>query len=275
MNKMEFENFHNETCQVFIVKIGGSISTNKDGEYELNYENIERIAQVIRGEKIWECCKLILVFGGGSFGNLAPKEYDLECRTLYSNNCHLSKMTTIMFSMLSEITDVLTRNKVPVYPFQCSALVNQLSSGEWNLQVDSIFSALSQGLIPVISGDLVFNNDGGFSIFSSDNIPELIAKKSIVEHVLYYSDVEGFYVDSSTNHIERHIVRNEIDSYMHLAGPSSRQDVTGGMRNKLLQIKKLLDLNISAELLSFNKFSDLSLSLNRKIRLGTYFAPGE
>ncbi|KHS96089.1 hypothetical protein RC88_09095 [Pectobacterium parvum] len=272
---MKLECIHNERSQFFIVKIGGSISTNKDGEYELNYENIEKIAEVIHKEKSWEHCNLILVFGGGSFGNLAPKEYNLECRSLNFNNENLSKMTTIMFSMLSEITAILIKNKVPVYPFQCSALVNQLSSGEWDLQVDSMFSALNQGLIPVISGDLVFKNDGGFRIFSSDNVPGLIAKKSMVEHVLYYSDVDGFYVDSSTNNVEENIKRNEIDSYMHLAGPSSRQDVTGGMRNKLLQIKKLLDLNVSAELLSFNKFSDLSSSLNKKIRHGTYFEPGE
>ncbi|MFH4399001.1 isopentenyl phosphate kinase [Vibrio diabolicus] len=258
----------------YIIKLGGSITTNKDGRYELDVDNINLIGNVLCKDKLWEKYRIILVFGGGSFGNVAPREYDILSKNSNTKIENVSKMTTIMFSMLSDITSILVSCGVPAYPFQCSAIVNQLSNGKFDLHSGSISSALEQGAIPVITGDLVFKNNGDFMIFSSDNVPELIADKISVSHIIYYSDVDGLYSNFKEKKVISYIKPTDIEGYKTIAGPSSRQDITGGMHNKINQIQCLVNKGLSVELLSFDFFPHVGLSISKKEQFGTFFEAG-
>ncbi|MFM2666678.1 isopentenyl phosphate kinase [Vibrio mediterranei] len=271
---LKFDQESNSKGDSYIIKLGGSISTNKDGRYELDVNNIKLIGNTLYKYKIWERFKIVLVFGGGSFGNVAPREYDIISRKTNSKVENISKMTTIMFSMLSDITSILISCGVPAYPFQCSAIVNQLPNGLFDIHTGSISSALEQGILPVITGDLVFNNDGDFMIFSSDNVPELIADKINVSHILYYSDVDGLYSDINEKKVITNIKPKDIEGYKSIAGPSSRQDITGGMYNKINQIQRLVNKGLSVELLSFSFFSNVGLSISKKKQFGTFFEAG-
>lgn len=257
---------------LYVVKLGGSITTIKNGNYELNYENLKNIAEVLSKSKLLSNSKIILVFGGGSFGNVAPIEYNIlsKCnKDTYLVN--ISKMTTVMFSMLTDITNVFIEYGIPVYPFQCSAIVRQKINLKYEINIESILLALKQNYIPIISGDLVFNRENDFTIFSSDNIPFLISEVFPVKHVLYYTDVDGLYSNLIDKKIIPLIKLGDFEAIKNLAGPSSNQDVTGGMAHKIIQIENLLKNNVTSEILSFKNFRLIDHSLNKEIHFGTRF----
>jgi isopentenyl phosphate kinase len=58
------------------------------------------------------------------------------------------------------------------------------------------------------------------------------------------------------------------------AGDSSNQDITGGMRNKLYQQHLLAQLGVESEVLSFERFENVDLSLKGYKHYGTVFLPG-
>ena len=58
-----------------ILKIGGSVVTDKDGELAAKTEVINRIAEEIKRADI---DNLILVHGGGSFGHPTAKKYGIK-----------------------------------------------------------------------------------------------------------------------------------------------------------------------------------------------------
>lgn len=257
---------------LYIVKLGGSITTIKNGNYELNYRNLKNIAKTLSESDLFTNSKIILVFGGGSFGNVAPTEYNILSKN-NRNNClvNISKMTTVMFSMLTDITKIFIENNLPVYPFQCSSIVSQDVNLKYKINIDSILMALTQNYIPIISGDLVFTRENDFTIFSSDNIPFLISDKLPVKHVLYYTDVEGLYYNLIDRKVIPLIKLDDFKSLQNVAGPSSSQDITGGMAHKVIQIENLLKNNVSSEIISFENFKLIKNSLNKEIHLGTRF----
>lgn len=257
---------------LYVVKLGGSITTIKNGNYELNYENVKNIAEILSKSKLFSNSKIILIFGGGSFGNVAPTQYNILSKSDKDNYLvNISKMTTVMFSMLTDIANIFIEYGIPVYPFQCSAIVRQKINLKYEISIESILLALQQNYIPIISGDLVFKQDNNFTIFSSDNIPFLISEVFPVKHVLYYTDVDGLYSNIIDKKVIPLITLGDFKSIQKIAGPSSNQDVTGGMAHKVIQIENLLKNNVTSEILSFKNFKLIDNSLNKEIHLGTRF----
>ncbi len=255
----------------YVVKIGGSVTTNKNGRYELRSEAIQTIAKVLRNRAFAVDLPIILIFGGGSFGNLAPVEHQIVDRSDGFAPTNLPMMTLTMFSMLTDITKVLIENAVPAYPFQSSALIVGGADGLLEVSTKSIAAAISLGYVPIISGDLIFAGREGFMIFSSDNIASLLARDFDIQRVLYYTDVRGLYDSLSPTAIIPFVDGANSSAVKSYAGASSSQDITGGMLNKFVQLRALAKLGIESEVLSFEYFGKLDLSLRKALHCGTVF----
>ena len=63
---------------MIILKIGGSILTNKDAtKSEIDEKNLSRIANEIKSSLDYESKEIIIVHGAGSFGHPPAKEYKI------------------------------------------------------------------------------------------------------------------------------------------------------------------------------------------------------
>ena len=62
---------------MMILKLGGSILTNKDAIGEIDNENLSRVANEIRNALDNNPDDLIIVHGAGSFGHPPAKEYKI------------------------------------------------------------------------------------------------------------------------------------------------------------------------------------------------------
>ena len=257
----------------YIIKVGGSVITNKEGRYSLNEDVIEKLANVFPGLPSNISNRIVLVLGGGSFGNLAPIDYRLDPVGDWSL-VDTPMMTVRMFQMLSGVVDVFRSASVPVYPFQASSLISYdegQTETKLNFNIRPIREVMKRGLIPVISGDLIFFQDS-FRILSSDDIPVIIASQEGVkiEKVLYYSDVDGL-MNTTTNLVIKEVNFSNFNKVSLFAGPSGKRDVTGGMKTKLNAMASLGSFGVESEILNIRYFDRILASCQGTQHFGTKF----
>lgn len=263
---------HPELDRCDVVKLGGSVITDKSDKYRLNSENVEMVAATVAEGLEQLQHPLILVLGGGSFGNQAPKDYGLEDGKGSWQSVDLAKMTTVMFDMLTKVSAIFQQYKVPVYPFQTSALMH-IVDGHPHLNGAPVIEAIKLGCIPLICGDLVFDDQQNFQIFSSDNIPYALADSVPLRSVLYYSNVKGVHHPQGTTNVIETVNHKNFTEVLDSTGPSEQPDVTGGMRNKFRLMGKLANKGIKSEVMHFAEFRHFLLSLDAKRRFGTQIIP--
>ncbi|MNJ42125.1 Amino acid kinase family protein [compost metagenome] len=258
----------------YAVKIGGSVTTVKRGSYQFNDAAISSIASTLVSCREDLALPLILVFGGGSFGNVAPVEHGLVSIGRVEQPPKLAMMTVTMFGMLSRIAERLLAYGVPVYPLQTSALVVKRLDGMY-IDARALCCAMSEGYIPLLSGDMVFSERGGYQLVSSDDILPLLSRALTVERALYYTDVEGIYdPDDPCKKVIPVVHGGNAEWVKGMSGLSSVHDLTGGMAQKFKQLRALAISGVEAEVLSFRHFPVLADSLRAVVQHGTIFKSG-
>ena len=99
------------------------------------------------------------------------------------------------------------------------------------------------GLVPVLYGDVVLDDEITFSILSGDEIIYILCKNLItykVSKAIFATDIEGIYVrGDKKNYVVSRISSDEIDN-LQLADMGTKIDVTEGIRGKLKQIKRFI-----------------------------------
>jgi isopentenyl phosphate kinase len=255
------------TC--YVIKLGGSVITYKQGRYALRRDVIALIARVLKARQPVIGLPVVLVFGGGSFGNVAPTDYRIFERPDGMPSANLPMMTSVMFSMLSDIVQIFIEHSLRVYPFQAGALLSVGEHGHAAFNSRPLLAAMVAGFMPVLTGDLLLREEQEAVIVSSDNLVPLLAVDFDVRRALYYSDVEG--VHDQANHLVRWVSNANAAQLEGCVGGSCATDLTGGMHNKFMQQRELARLGVISEVLSFDHFDRVHLSLSGVRQFGTLF----
>jgi isopentenyl phosphate kinase len=223
-----------------VLKIGGSILTDKSRELTARPDEIRRVA-----EEIASCPDdVVLVHGAGSFGHFPAKKYGLPhefsrqgLRVTHSCVAKLSEKVVEALSLAG--VDCL-----PVHPLSCLLLRDG--------RIDSFFmepikEMLKNGIMPVLHGDVAMDATGKAGIVSGDQLVPYLAKALAAEIVAMGFDKDGVIVSGRTLPMVTRQMLPEIESAL---GGSAGVDVTGGMKEKLLELLALADEGI--ESLIFN-----------------------
>ncbi len=178
--------------RLFVVKIGGAALTHKGGYCEPNAgavkQFVERVAEVWAEVR----AKLVVVIGGGSFGNAIPKRYGLIGPGRAGSETQRFRMTSGMFRWASIVSEALAERGVPAYPFQLGALATTDAATVTVAAWGAIDSALAGGMLPVLTGDLVLSPTGcAPRIISSDDVPELLAGRYELARVVFRAMLKG------------------------------------------------------------------------------------
>ena len=227
--------------KIDIIKIGGSVLTDKLSYKKINSDALTSISEVIaRWGK-----KCIIIHGAGSFGHILADQYSITSG--YNDNLQLEGIARIradMVELTKMVVESLQEHKLPAMSFQTSSLVYfKEKENELSYFIQPIQKALNLGLIPILSGDIIFKQETGFSIYSGDALIALFVKLFDVGNVYFISDVDGLYIrDSDTNEIElvENIESKQLSS-IELSELSDKKtiDVTGKMEGKLNDIKSI------------------------------------
>ncbi len=256
-----------------VVKLGGSAITDKS---KASTARLEVIHNAIK-EVVSYSGPMVLLHGGGSFAH--PFVSRAALRNGFRQKSQLSSVSEIELNLdqLTRIIGVglLLRHRpfVPLAPMSFMTL-RQGQVGRSFL--DPITAALRLGLIPLIHGDVAFDEIRGCGIVSADRIASLLGEKMGTSRVLFGSDVDGLYDGNpKTSSKAELIVEVNRSNYIRvLKGlkPTS-DDVTGGMRGKVLQALRLAKHGCESYIFNLTESGNLGSLLRGSSSIGTRFVP--
>ena len=256
-----------------ILKLGGSAITDKARECTPDIPTIQSVADQLRDYDL----PLILIHGGGSYAHPFVAESGLgkglrnrsQLRSVSETEFYLSQLTRIVCASL------LLRGKLPV-PFHPMSFVTFDNGKVKRILLDPIRRALLAGLIPLLHGDLVFDESRGIGVLSGDLIASLVGQRLGASRVLLGSDVDGVYSRNpktfpSATLISEVTSENFRSGLEASRGPSG--DATGGMAEKVRQALQLAKNGCECYIFNLKEKNSLRKVLEGDGRTGTRFVP--
>jgi isopentenyl phosphate kinase len=225
-----------------VLKLGGSVVTFKDRIETPNIQAIRRLSREIAEAKH---PSLLIVHGGGSFGHPYAQAYKLT-EGYKGGRTQLAGFTRTREAMLklnSIIVKALNLAGVPAVGLQTSALAVTRAGRISSLNLEPILGVLRLGGVPVLYGDAVLDLKQGFTILSGDRLSTALALRLGSRRLIMGADVDGVYtsdpkVDPNSKLIrELNVHGKEFRAVLSGIKGSRAMDVTGGMKQKILEVK--------------------------------------
>lgn len=244
---------NNLSKKPIIIKLGGSVITLKDKFESANIPAIRRITfELLEVKSLFP---LIIVHGGGSFGH--PHAYKYKLHEGFKSNNQLFgviKTREAMLRLNNIVCNELLNAGFQPFSFQPSSFI-VTRSGEIEIaEISLIEWAMKLGFTPVLYGDIVLDYEHGFYILSGDKICSYLVTKFNVEKVVFACDVDGIYTSDPkkdpTAKLIRRLTLNDISKFLDSVGSTYTFDVTGGMRNKLIETRKIVSMGIEVRIVN-------------------------
>lgn len=230
---------HVPVVQMILVKLGGSVITDKCRYRTFNEETVRRLAKeiVASGERV------VLVHGAGSYGHVVAKKYQLQHgRTSGSQNKGVAQVswdvreldTLILNSLVSEGLDA-----VSIVPgSSCTLKEGKLD----DMDVSKFRQFFDLGITPVTFGDVILDSVRGFGICSGDQLMMRLAEEFRPERVIFVTDVDGVFTSDPHDDPDASLIECLDRSSLDRLPRSERcDDVTGSIFAKIeymLQISR-------------------------------------
>jgi isopentenyl phosphate kinase len=237
---------------VKVLKIGGSILTDKNRRLFARSEEINRVAEEVAPYAE----DLILIHGAGSFGHVQAEEYRLR-EKFSPEGLRVTHRSVVELNRL--VVEALARsgaNPMPVHPFSCVALRDGRIE---SFSLAPIERMIEEGLLPVLHGDVAMDITRRAGIVSGDDLVPYLARSLDAEIVAEGTDKDGVLVEGKPL---KKISRDDWPAVGEHLGGSSTTDVTGGMREKVLKLLELADTGINSLIFNASKKGYISRVLN-------------
>lgn len=235
------------TGLVFL-KLGGSLITDKDRPSTPRRAVLRRLAQEVAAAKEIAAARagspdfsLLLGHGSGSYGHTAARKHGTRQGVHTAQDWLGFAEVWKEARALNEIViDAFSSAGLPVIAFPPSAAVtaNGGQAARWDLA--PLRAALSNGLVPVIQGDVIFDETLGGTILSTEDLFVYLAHQLHPARILLAGLEPGVWADfPSCTRLLDSITPQTISAFSSAIGGSASVDVTGGMRQK---VQSMLDL---------------------------------
>ncbi|AIU69824.1 acetylglutamate kinase [Thermococcus eurythermalis] len=231
---------------MIIVKIGGSVFSDKRGEPENFRENVVRsIAGEIKDFYPEE--DFIIVHGGGSFGHPYAKEYriregltGLSEAALFWRKKGFSLTHHAMLRANMKIVETFINAGLPAVSVSSSSVFLMDSDRVVYGDVEPIRKLIETDFIPVLFGDVAVDLMKGIDILSGDQIVTYLTKLFTPKKVVFLMSVDGIYDGvPGEGTLLQEIPADNIDHIIKRISGSAGTDVTGGIINKLKEAKEI------------------------------------
>ncbi|MFA5108225.1 MAG: isopentenyl phosphate kinase [Candidatus Micrarchaeia archaeon] len=217
-----------------LLKLGGSVITNKKGRCEANLQNIKKLAKMLA--KVWKSGvkDIVLVHGAGSFGHALVIEHKLNEGVKTEQQKKSAKEVQVACAKLSQmLQDQLREEGVDVQKLAPHELIKSNNKRIVKFDKKLMFEALKNGKMPILHGDMVPDEKLGISVCSGDQMIAYLASEA--EFVVLGTDVDGILAGEKV--IERIEESNFEEIKKHIK-ESGSPDVTGGMLGKINEMRK-------------------------------------
>jgi len=244
---------------MILIKLGGSIITNKQKPLTPNISAINKIA--IQLKKVRE--PIIIVHGGGSFGHYWSVRYNMHTKPAKYNKNGVAVVKNSMIELNKILLDSFLKNKLNPY---CLPPTDFMYGDKADTKkVKEISRIAKDGLIPVSYGDVLWHGQNKFYILSGDRIMGILAKVLKPRLVIFVLNVDGVYSDMKTKKI-LHEIKGQKTAISKVG-----MDVTGGMARKIKEATMISKGGVNVFLVNGNKPERIVNAIKGKKFEGTVF----
>lgn len=230
-----------------ILKIGGSIITDKQNELAPRTNEIDRLADEIQKANVQN---LIIVHGGGSFGHPAAERYAIKDGLKEPTQKIGFAVTHHYMTVLNGLfMDALIWHNLPAVSITPSSCIITENGTIKYFDETPSKTLLNMGVAPVLYGDAVLDTKLGFTILSGDRLVSELALRFNAERIMIGVDVNGLY--DSDPKLEKkakmftHLTLETLKQIQDKIGKSTACDVTGGMFGKIMELMPAINCGIS------------------------------
>jgi isopentenyl phosphate kinase len=248
-----------EPCYIFsmfiFLKLGGSLITDKTRPYTPRLEMLANLAiQISSALQETPDLRVILGHGSGSFGHQAASRFGTRGGVSGPDAWRGFAEVWYMASALNRLVIEALRNSglpaVTLAPISAvTAHDGQVAA--WDL--NPLKAALANGLLPVLHGDVVFDEARGGTILSTEDLFAHLARQLHPNRILLAGLEAGVWEDfPARKRLLREITPKIFVNQAADLGSSIGADVTGGMRAKVTEMLALVEQVPDLEVLVFS-----------------------
>ncbi len=228
--------------ELVFFKWGGSLITVKDRPFTVREDVLRNLAHAVaqaRESRPGLC--LVLGHGSGSFGHTVAREYNTRAGVRTPQQwMGFARVARAAAQLHQRVLDALLEAGVPVLSFPPSATVIARRGQVRFWFLEPLKEALERGLVPVIYGDAVLDQERGGTILSTEDLFVALAAHLKPQRILLAGREPGVWADYPHNTRLLEVITPETwNRWQQAVGPSDAPDVTGGMREK---VRLMLDL---------------------------------
>lgn len=275
--------------ELVFLKLGGSLITDKTQPYTPLLDVMDDIAlQIATTLQTEPNLRLIIGHGAGSFGHVAASEYKtrdgyprpspLTHRERDENEDNYWKGFAEVWYQASSLNRYMMNalHKAGVRAISLPPSTSVIASDGQVLvwETTPVRMALSARIVPVIFGDVVFDEIRGGTILSTEDLFMHLARALSPERILLAGLESAVWQDfpARTKKIEK-ITPNTFNEMSAGIGKSEAADVTGGMESKVQQMLELIENNndLSIQIFSGREPGHIARALTGET-LGTMIA---
>ena len=232
-----------------ILKLGGSVITDKGADCRVNKTALSGIAAAIAGAT--PAAQIIVVHGAGSCGHPEAHRFHLDKGAATGQTEGIYVTHRAVSALNDAVTGALRETGMPalgVHPLH----VGVADKGRLvAFESRHLGQMLALGMVPVIHGDVVMDLSRGACIVSGDQIVRYLAVALKCTRVGLATDVPGVL---DGGRVVPEITPETVRTLQ--IGNSSHTDVTGGMKGKIDELLGLAKSGIGADIFHVSRLGD-------------------
>ncbi len=232
--------------ELILLKLGGSVITDKTRPMTARLEVIERLAHEIKNalDERGDDLRLIIGHGSGSFGHDVAAKYQTHRGAVRPDSwLGFAEVAAAAAELNNLVMQALRQAGVPAIKFQPSASTRTRGEQLMYFETFPIKEMLRHGLTPVVYGDVSVDANQGMSIVSTEKLFDNLARELSPDRIVLCGQVDGVYdADPLANPAARLFDIIDSSNWAEVEarlGGSHGVDVTGGMFSKVREMYHL------------------------------------
>ncbi len=231
---------------MILIKLGGSVITDKSKEYTFREEEVKRLVLEIKEYLQGDADnKIILVHGGGSFGHPGAQRYGLNTAKPHDVAKGTAEVQHQMRRLNQMVMNIMLENGIWGVSIP-GGLVSTFNNGTLEGLKTELFEALLDiGTTPVTYGDVAMDRSRVVTICSGDDL--MMGLAPLAERAIFVTDVDGIIKDGD---VVETFTEDMLPLSTHVHEEKKKKiDVTGGMNGKL---KNMFEMSSMCQTLVIN-----------------------
>jgi isopentenyl phosphate kinase len=232
--------------ELVLLKLGGSVITDKTLPFTARTDVIERLAAEIKNalDERGDDLQLIIGHGAGSFGHEAAARYQTHKGAMGADSwLGFAEVAAVAAELNHLVMQILRQAGVPAIKFQPSASTRTRGEQLMYFETFPLKEVLNHGLVPVVYGDVSVDANQGMSIVSTEKLFDNLARELSPSRIILVGQVDGVYSQDPLQYPDAELIEDidnsNWDKVEAKLGGSHGVDVTGGMFTKVREMYHL------------------------------------